>query len=290
MPASCTRARHKDRKHHDRSVVTQHFPIRSLANIERLEETPLEQALPVTSTYEIFCQSARLFGDKTALAFLRTADPAIEPIHWSYNHLLASIHQTANLLNSLDMRPNEAIAVLLPGCLEYHLALWGGEAAGIVLPLNPLLSDEKLVSLMRLAGASVLIAYGAEADANIWSKAMRIRDQVPTLHHVLRVAPHDEPVEARPTLPEAVLDLNALRAQHADDRLVSGRQIAANDIAAYFHTGGTTGDPQLARHSHGAQVFTAWASVQMQGLSRSDVMINGFPQLGQWDPLERPNP
>ena len=40
------------------------------------------------------------------------------------------------------------MAVLLPGCLEYHLALWGGEAAGIVQPLNPLLTDEKLASLM----------------------------------------------------------------------------------------------------------------------------------------------
>jgi fatty-acyl-CoA synthase len=41
--------------------------------------------------------------------------------------------------------------VLLPGGLEYHLALWGGEAAGIVQPLNPLLTDEKLLSLMNAA-------------------------------------------------------------------------------------------------------------------------------------------
>jgi len=30
------------------------FPVRSLADIHRLEETPLEQALTVRSTYEIF--------------------------------------------------------------------------------------------------------------------------------------------------------------------------------------------------------------------------------------------
>lgn len=258
-------------------VFAQRVVIRNLTDIERLEETPLEQALPVKSTYEIFCQSARLFGDKTALVFLPTADPAIEPIRWSYNDLLAGIHQTANLLHALDVRSSDSIAVLLPGCLEYHLALWGGEAAGIALPLNPLLSDEKLVSLMRVAGAAVLIAYGGEADANIWSKAMRIREQVPTLRHVLRVAPHDEPAEARPRLPDGVLDFHALRVEQPDDRLVSGRQIAAEDIAAYFHTGGTTGAPKLARHSHRAQVFTAWASAQIEGLSSTDVMINGFP-------------
>ena len=34
-----------------------------------------------------------------------------------------------------------------------------------------------------------------------------------------------------------------------------------------------TGAPKLARHSHGAQVFTAWGSVQMQGIRPEDVGI-----------------
>ena len=169
------------------------------------------------------------------------------------------------------------MAVLLPGCLEYHLALWGGEAAGIVQPLNPLLTDEKLVSLMTAAGAKVLIAYGSDDESGMWSKAMRLRGQVPTLTTVLRVAPHDEPAGTAAVLPEGVADFNAVRAREPADRLVSGRDIAPSDIAAYFHTGGTTGAPKLARHSHGAQVFTAWASVKLQGLARTDVTINGYP-------------
>src|SRR4029450_2404463 len=35
--------------------------------------------------------------------------------------------------------------------------------------------------------------------------------------------------------------------------------------------------PKLARHSHGAQVFTAWASVKLQGVTSADVASNGFP-------------
>lgn len=118
------------------------FPVRSLQDVERLETLPLAQALPVQSTYEIFCNSAHAFGDKTALSFLPTADPADQPVRWSYAQLLAGIHQTANLLHDLGVGPQDAVAVLLPGCLEYHLALWGGEAAGIVQPLNPLLTPE----------------------------------------------------------------------------------------------------------------------------------------------------
>lgn len=251
-------------------------PIRSLQDVQRLETRPLAEALPVQSTYDIFVNSAAAFGDKTALTFLPTADPAAEPIRWSYAQLLTGIHQTANLLHHLGVGPQDAVAVLLPGCLEYHLALWGGEAAGIVQPLNPMLTDEKIAAMMTLARAKVLIAYGSEGDLGYWSKALRLRALVPTLTTVLRVAPHDEVPGAAPALPAGMLDL-AARHQHPGDHLVSSRRIVASDIAAYFHTGGTTGAPKLARHSHGAQVFTAWGSVQMQGIRPEDVGINGYP-------------
>ncbi|WP_208507729.1 acyl-CoA synthetase [Variovorax paradoxus] len=252
-------------------------PVRSLADIQALEQTPLAQALTVRSTYEIFRNAGHAFGDKTALTFLRTGNPDDAPIRWSYAELLARIHQTANLLHGLGVGPNDAVAVLLPGCLEYHLALWGGEAAGIVQPLNPLLTDEKLVALMTAARAKVLIAYGSDAESGMWSKALRLRGQVPGLTTLLRVAPHDEAPGAAGALPEGVADFEALRTAQPDDRLVSGRDIASSDIAAYFHTGGTTGAPKLARHSHGAQVFTAWASVQVAGMNEHGISINGYP-------------
>ncbi len=255
-------------------------PIRSRADVRELEATPLDQAVTVRSTYEILFNAAHAFGDKTALTFLRDADPATPPIRWSYAELLTGVHQTANLLHALGVGHQDAVAVLLPGCLEHHLALWGGEAAGIVQPLNPLLTDEKLVALMTAGRAKVLIAYGSDegaGEAGMWSKALRLRSQVPTLTTVLRVAPHDELPGTAPVLPAGVLEFSTLRAAQAGDHLVSGRHIGPDDIAAYFHTGGTTGAPKLARHSHRAQVFTAWCCVQMQGLSADDITINGYP-------------
>ena len=98
---------------------------------------------------------------------------------------------------------------------------------------------------------------------------------------LLRVAPHGEAAEATEaeaaSWPEGVADFGRLRSRQPDDRLASGRRIAAADIAAYFHTGGTTGAPKLARHSHGAQVFSAWACVMLHGVGRDDVAINGYP-------------
>jgi fatty-acyl-CoA synthase len=124
---------------------------------------------------------------------------------------------------------------------------------------------------MTAGSAKVLIAWGG---GELWAKALRLRSQVTGLQTVLRVAGDEGAATA---LPEGVEDFHALRERQPADRLVSGRDIAPGDIAAYFHTGGTTGSPKLARHSHGAQVFTAWASVKMQGLRPEDSAINGYP-------------
>ncbi|WP_046112942.1 acyl-CoA synthetase [Aquincola tertiaricarbonis] len=253
-------------------------PVRSLADVQRIEAAmPLAEAVPVRSTYELFRNSAAAFGDKTAIVFFRSVEEADRPLRWSYRQLFEGLHQTANLLHTLGLGPQQAVSVLLPACPEYHLALWGGEAAGIVQPLNPLLNEDKLAALMNAAGAKVLVAWGADAEAGYWQKAMRLREKVPTLRTVLRVMPHDAPPAVEGALPEGVLDFNEARAAQPADRLIGGRDIQPEDIAAYFHTGGTTGDPKLARHSHRAQVFTAWASVQMQGLRSTDVAINGYP-------------
>ena len=66
------------------------------------------------------------------------------------------------------------------------------------------------LALMRPAGAKVPIAYGPDAESDMWSKAMRIRGEVPTLTHVLRVAPHDEP-QASADLPAGVQGFHAER-------------------------------------------------------------------------------
>lgn len=101
------------------------------------------------------------------------------PPRWSHAELLAGINQTANLLYRLGVRPGDAIAVLLPGCLEYHLALWGGEAAGIVQPLHPRLTEEKRVSLMNAGQAKVRIARGSDEEATPPGSACKCRAPCP---------------------------------------------------------------------------------------------------------------
>jgi fatty-acyl-CoA synthase len=251
--------------------------VQSLAQIRQIEQTPLSQAVPWPSTYALIAASAAAHAERPALTHLQTGLPGGPSTTWTYRELLQKIHQTANALLALGVQPGDAVAVLLPAGLAYHLALWGGEAAGIVQPLNPLLSEEKLLSLLRASGAKVLVAHGADDESGLRAKALRLQAQLPALQSVLLVHPEGEPVAGLDPAAAGVQDFHALLARQASDRLLSGRVIASSDIAAYFHTGGTTGAPKLARHSHGAQVFTAWANATVQGFQRSDVTINGYP-------------
>ena len=255
--------------------LTVSTPVQSLADLHRIEATPLGQSTPWASTYALIRASCEAHPDRPALTFLTTGQPGGPATCWTYRTLLQGIHQTANALHSLHIGPQDVVAILLPGGLAYHLALWGGEAAGIVQPLNPLLSEEKLLSLLQASQAKVLIAHGVDDDSQMRDKALRLQAQLPQLHTVLFVHPDGHALASG--LPHGTHDFHALRQQQASDRLQSERVFRASDIAAYFHTGGTTGAPKLARHSHGAQVFTAWANATMQGFQASDVTINGYP-------------
>ena len=257
--------------------LTVSYPVQSLADIYRIEATPLADAMPWASTYDLIHTSAQVHASQPALSFLHTGQPGGASTTWTYRSLLQGIHQTANLLHHLGVGPQDPVGVLLPGGLAYHLALWGGEAAGIVQPLNPLLSEEKLLSLLQASQAKVLIAHGVEDDSRLRAKALRLQTQLPSLKTVLLVQPDGGPLQDGNALPAGAHDFHALRRSQVADHLVSQRVFQPEDIAAYFHTGGTTGAPKLARHSHGAQVFTAWANATMQGFRSSDVTINGYP-------------
>lgn len=247
--------------------------IRCLADIEAIEQTPLDALIEPQSTHALFEASARSHGAGVALTFLKTADDDADIERYTYAQLLGKINQTANALHSLGLGRQDTVGIMLPGCPEYHFALWGGEAAAIVQPINPLLTVEKISSLLNATGAKALVAWADPDDVSIWGKVAQLATGI---EHVLYVS-HTGAAPDATGIRASVQSFSELIARQPADRLLSGRKLQPSDVAAYFHTGGTTGSPKLAAQTHGAQVYTAWASVQMQGLTPSDRTINGYP-------------
>ncbi len=251
-----------------------HRPIDAPALLNEIESRPLAEQLAARSTYDLLRRMAEQDEHAPALTFLPSGAEGEPIIRLSRGQLIGRIHQTANTFHELGIGSTDVVSTLLPHLPETHEVFWGAEAAGIVNPINFLLRVEEITELLRAAGTRVLVAAGPHPNLEIDSKVAEIRSRVPSLEHVIQVrsAP-DAPIQP------GILDFAQIRDAQPADRLLSGRNIDPGDIAAYFHTGGTTGSPKLARHTQGNQVFTAWSFARLFELGPRDVMLNGLPMF-----------
>jgi len=181
--------------------------------------------------------------------------------------------------NSLGIVPDKAVSLLLPNIPEIHYALWGSEAEGIVNPINTMLEPEVIAHIIAESNSRVLLAPGPDLDAGLWGKAQQVVQLADGLETVLVVQNNTGSASLLPAVIHGckVLDFHdALNTQAAHRRL-SGRVIRPDDIASYFHTGGTTGTPKLAQHTHANEVFMAWVTGSMLEFTEESVAICGLP-------------
>jgi fatty-acyl-CoA synthase len=252
--------------------VTAPAIIRTLADIEAIEAVPLAERLDgIDNSYAALGRAASRYPDTTALVFLPDAHPTEGAVEISYRELFAGVTRAANLFHALGIGPGDVVSMLLPNLPETHYVIWGGEAAGVVNPINPLLEARQIADIMNAAQARVLVAAAPSVDGGAtWRKAMAVREQVPTLRAVVPVG------EGATDIP-GVASFAALLAEQPGDRLLSGRRIRGDEIAAYFHTGGTTGTPKLACHTHFNEVANALMVNTTLDAGDHDIYLCGLP-------------
>src|SRR5207248_7625585 len=202
-------------------------PRRTLEDIERLERVPLARRLAAGSTYAVLHKALTSSPERPVRCFLSLGDQPEPGEALTARAFLGKVHQTANLLADLGMDPPGVMALLLPNLLETHLLLWGGQAVGIVCPIPPFLPTPQIVELLQTATAKVLVAPAPSVDHELWQKTEQVRRQVKSIALVLQVR---GPGKER----DAVYAFNALVEEYPADRLLTGRQIAPDDLAVCF--------------------------------------------------------
>lgn len=221
------------------------------AAVRSFEATPYGERLAARSTFEALQLGAGRDPDAPALLFLQNADPDETPVVVSHRQFISRVTQAANLFGELGIGPGDVVSLLLPLVPQAFFALFGAEAAGIANPVNPLLEAGQIAEILRAAKTKVLVALGPVPGSDIWSKVEKIRSELPDLEAIVVVGGPADPSRQ-------IHEFDAAVGRQPADRLVSGRQIGGDETAAYFHTGGTTGLPKLARHTHANQVHQAW--------------------------------
>ncbi len=259
--------------------------IRTLQDIEQIEKNPLAARELPASTYELIRRSAAAQPDAPALSFILQGTGDETPLRLSYAELLGKITQTANAFHRLGLRPGKAVSFLLPNLPQTHFTIWGGEAAGIVNAINPLLEPAHIAELIHAADSELLVTLAPFPGTDLWDKVSAMRDHLPELKAILCVdlanllpEPQRSALKAqRGPLPDGVLDFDETIAACPADHLESGRNILPEDIASYFHTGGTTGTPKLAPHSHANEVAMAYSMNLVTRFAPGDVTLCGLP-------------
>ena len=245
-------------------------PIRNARDLKRFEaEMTLEARLPEQSILDVFSESAAQNPDATAITMLMTGAADEQPRQVSYVQLLGQIRRAANMFTDIG-GPAPGVAFMLPSLVETHVTLWGAETAGYAVPINFLLQRESIAELIKTSGAKILVALGPHPQLDIWEKALELRSQIPELI-LIRVAHPDTPTE------EGVIDFSTALMAQPDDRLNFGITRSGDDLAAYFHTGGTTGVPKLVAHTHRSQLVAAFGGASMCGYTSDDVLTATFP-------------
>src|SRR5690606_15478545 len=201
--------------------------------------------------------------------------------------LHARVTRAANLFRALGVGEGDVVAYLLPNCLETVATLLGGAVAGIVNPINPLLEPEQIGAILRETGAKVLVTLKAFPKTDVAQKAAEAVKHAPNVQTVLEIdlnryltPPKSWIVPlVRPKNPVShkadVKDFNAECRRMPADRLTF-EDSAGDRIAAYFHTGGTTGLPKVAQHRYSGMVYNGWLGGTLL-FDETDVLICPLP-------------
>ncbi|EJM59224.1 acyl-CoA synthetase [Pseudomonas sp. GM48] len=265
--------------------------VRSLNDIERIEQVPLAERSLASSTYEALTRTARLSPNAPALSFFADASCFRNTHHWSYAELVEDITRAANAFHDLGITPGEVLAFILPNLPETHFTIWGGEAAGVVMAINPLQEAKQMAALLRAAKASVVVTLAPTPGSDLWPKLASQLDQLPEIKHVVWVGmgPYVDVAqrESLESLAEkerelhrgaTIHELRTLMDAQPGTQLKSARLFRPEDRSSYFCTGGTTGLPKIAMRTHGAEVFNAWAmDTHMQPHGSGQVIFCGLP-------------
>lgn len=241
--------------------------IRCLDDIVAIEQANPEPFAGLNSTYEMIARGASIDPHAPALSFfLRTEDYAA-PASWTYREWLADITRTANMLRGFGVQRGDVVAYVLPNLPETHLVIWGAETAGTVFAVNTLLDGEQMGELLRAAQTQWLVTLGPVPVSEVWdrvsaalhspqARGMSLKGilAVNALRHFAGSPPGSASAERAAGLPEQlagvpVHDFHLELAHHSGEQL-NFSPPDSSDIASYFCTGGTTGLPKIALHTH----------------------------------------
>ncbi len=220
------------------------------------------------TTFAMLSETAAKFPDRPAVTYQLFSGPTDKAETLTWSDFQAQVCQAANLFRSLGVGENDVVAYLLPNCNETVVTYVAGQVSGIVNPINPLLDADQIGAILRETGAKVLVTLRAFPKTDVAQKAAEAVRLAPNVKHVLEVDLHRYLTGVKKLIVPLIRPKNPVshNAKVANFTAECAKQNTTLDfpdstedrVAAYFHTGGTTGMPKVAQHRFSGIVYNGW--------------------------------
>ncbi|SFQ96880.1 acyl-CoA synthetase [Poseidonocella sedimentorum] len=244
-----------------------------------------ERDLPKTM-YEFLSRAKDLYGPRNAMSYQLTSSPKDKGETFTWAEMHEKSIQAANLFRALGVGESDTVAYVLPNCSETAFTLLGGTIAGIAAPINPLLDAEQIGAILRETKAKVVVTLRSFPKTDVSQQVAEAVALAPNVETVLEVdllrylsgikkfiVPLIRP-KGGMSHQAKVLSFNAELAKQP--RTLQFADSAGDRVAAYFHTGGTTGMPKVAQHKYSGMIYNGWLGDEML-FTPDDVTICPLP-------------
>jgi fatty-acyl-CoA synthase len=248
-------------------------PLRDLGDIQRIERVPLESRLSVVDFYQRIALALTARNrDDTAIHFIPDGDLDGIVHETSFATLRGNVERVIALLRSRDIAHPDVVAIVLPTMPAVYWTIIGSMAQAVPFALNWMLEPPYLLRLLTEANVKAIIALGPTPGFKIWESLMSIKDQLPAGLPIWSVT-----TPGHETLPEFDLELHLPGQDQAVGSLGTGTTREGHDVAAYVHSGGTTGLPKIVKLSHRNISYRHWTLQLAMQITLGEVLLQDTP-------------
>jgi long-chain acyl-CoA synthetase len=220
-------------------------------------EVPPEIIIPHVSLHEFFEATVRDYPNNVATLFFGE--------RLTYAQIDDQANRFAAALQSLGVQQGDRVALVLPNCPQFLIALFGALKAGaVVAPMNPAYTARELRNQFNDAGVETVVALNSAAPRVQETMAdspvkrlivTHIKEYLSPLMSAMLAMKEQRDGTAVNVQGENVYSLVQLIRSNRPE--YSRSQAKPQDTALLLYTGGTTGIPKAAMLSHGNLVSNA---------------------------------